>query len=146
MARAVTIALRRADSPGLAVLAFVPTIAGVFGAAVLLAVGMSFQYPSLMTMALNGAPEAERTRVLSSFTMFFDVGTIVGALVLGVVAERDVQAWRVLRRRGDLRDRARAAVALGRAVGAAPCRRAATRAVALDVAPSSAAVMSETRS
>jgi MFS family permease len=48
---------------------------------------MSFQYPALMAMALNDAPEAERTRVLASFTMFFDVGTILGALVLGAVAQ-----------------------------------------------------------
>ena len=56
-------------------------------AAVLLAVGMSFQYPALMAMALNDAPEVERTRVLASFTMFFDVGTILGALVLGGAAQ-----------------------------------------------------------
>jgi MFS family permease len=85
LVRAVTIALSGLTA-GLVVLALIPTVAGVFGAALLLAVGMSFQYPSLMTMALNGAPEEERTRVLSSFTMFFDIGTIVGALVLGFVA------------------------------------------------------------
>ena len=86
LARAVTIALSGLIA-GLAVLAFVPTILGVFAAAVLLAVGMSFQYPALMAMALNDAPEAERTRVLASFTMFFDVGTILGALVLGGAAQ-----------------------------------------------------------
>lgn len=86
LARAVTLALAGLIT-GLAVLAFVPTVLGVFAAAMLLAVGMSFQYPALMAMALNDAPESERTRVLASFTMFFDVGTILGALVLGVVAE-----------------------------------------------------------
>ncbi len=86
LARAVSLACAGLIS-GLTVLAFVPTIPGVFAAAMLLAVGMSFQYPSLMTMALNGAPDAERARVLASFTMFFDVGTILGAIVLGVVAD-----------------------------------------------------------
>src|SRR6478735_6437189 len=85
LVRAVTIALSGLTA-GLVVLSLVPTVAGVFGSALLLAVGMSFQYPALMTMALNGAPDRERTRVLSSFTMFFDIGTIVGALVLGFVA------------------------------------------------------------
>jgi MFS family permease len=85
LARAVSIAGAGLIS-GLAVLAFVPTIPGVFVAALLLAVGMSFQYPSLMTMAVNAAPDQERTMVLSSFTMFFDVGTILGALALGFVA------------------------------------------------------------
>ncbi|MFT3853524.1 MAG: MFS transporter [Ilumatobacteraceae bacterium] len=86
LVRAVTLALAGLIA-GLAVLAFIPTVFGVFAAAMLLAVGMSFQYPALMAMALNDAPESERTRVLASFTMFFDVGTILGALVLGVVAE-----------------------------------------------------------
>ena len=86
LARAVTVALSGLIA-GLSVLAFIPTIPGVFVAAMLLAVGMSFQYPALMAMALDSAPDAERTRVLASFTMFFDIGTILGALALGVVAQ-----------------------------------------------------------
>jgi MFS family permease len=89
-----------------------------------------------MTMALNGAPEAERTRVLSSFTMFFDIGTIVGALVLGVVAG-------VTSKRGGFFGGAVicaiGVVLLWRWVVPGERRRVVrrTHAVALDVAPSS---------
>ena len=64
LARAVTLACAGLIS-GLTVLALIPTIPGVFLAAVLLAVGMSFQYPSLMTMALNGAPDGEHAPACS---------------------------------------------------------------------------------
>jgi len=85
LARAVSVALGGLLC-GLVVLAAVPTIPGVFIAAMLLAVGMSFQYPSLMALAVNSAPEHERIRVISTFTMFFEVGTVTGGLVLGTTA------------------------------------------------------------
>ena len=84
LARAVSVALGGLLS-GLVVLTTMPTIPGVFLAAVLLAVGMSFQYPALMALAVNSAPDHERTRVISTFTMFFEVGTVTGGLALGTV-------------------------------------------------------------
>jgi MFS family permease len=56
-------------------------------AAVVVGVGMAFQYPSLMALVVNRADERERAAALSSFTMFFEVGTVSGGLLLGVVAE-----------------------------------------------------------
>ena len=56
-------------------------------AAVVIGVGMAFQYPSLMALTVNRSPDHERAAALSSFTMFFEIGTVTGGLVLGVVAE-----------------------------------------------------------
>ena len=56
-------------------------------AAVVIGVGMAFQYPSLMALTVNRTPDHERAAALSSFTMFFEIGTVTGGLVLGLVAE-----------------------------------------------------------
>jgi MFS family permease len=56
-------------------------------AALVVGVGMAFQYPSLMALTVNQADERERAAALSSFTMFFEIGTVSGGLLLGVVAE-----------------------------------------------------------
>ncbi len=85
LARATSIALAGLVA-GLATLAAVPGVAGVFIATVLIAIGVSFNYPSLMAIAVNSVPERERIRVISTFTMFFEVGTVIGALLLGSLA------------------------------------------------------------
>ena len=86
LARAVSLAIGGLVL-GLVVLAALPTIIGVFAGAIFLAVGISFQYPSLMALAVNSVPEEERIRVISTFTMFFEVGAVMGGLMLGMVAE-----------------------------------------------------------
>ena len=50
-------------------------------------VGMAFMYPSLMANVVNRVDDGERASALSSFTMFFEIGTIVGGVVLGAVGE-----------------------------------------------------------
>jgi len=50
-------------------------------------VGMAFLYPSLMANVVNRFGDHERASALSSFTMFFEVGTIVGGVVLGAVGQ-----------------------------------------------------------
>jgi MFS family permease len=55
-------------------------------AAVVVGVGMAFQYPSLMALTINRADDHERAAALSSFTMFFEIGTVTGGLLLGTVA------------------------------------------------------------
>lgn len=86
LARTVSIALSFLAS-GLAVLFALGTPTGVFGGAVLVGLGMSFIYPALMAMTVNAVPEHERARVISTFTMFFEVGSAVGGLLFGFVAE-----------------------------------------------------------
>ncbi len=56
-------------------------------AALVIGVGMAFQYPSLMALTVNRSPDHERAAALSSFTMFFEIGTVSGGLLLGLVAE-----------------------------------------------------------
>jgi MFS family permease len=84
-ARALTIALSFM-SVGLLTLYAWPRPAGVFVGAVIVAIGISFNYPSLMAMTVNAVPERERVRTISTFTMFFEIGTAGGGLLLGGLA------------------------------------------------------------
>ena len=86
LGRAVTSALVFLAA-GLALLGAVATPAGVFAAAVLVGFGMSFMYPALMAITVNGVSDHERARVISTFTMFFEVGTAGGGLLFGFLAE-----------------------------------------------------------
>ena len=56
------------------------------GAAVV-GVGMAFLYPSLMANVVNRVDDDERSSALSSFTMFFEVGSVVGGVALGALGE-----------------------------------------------------------
>ncbi len=71
----------------LLLLAVVPQVWALWVAAALVGVAMAFLYPSLMALTVNRAPLAERARAISSFTMFFEIGTAAGALALGAVAD-----------------------------------------------------------
>lgn len=51
------------------------------------AIGASFLYPSLLAMAVQDTSDDERVEVVASFTMFFEVGGVVGGLGLGTVGE-----------------------------------------------------------
>jgi MFS family permease len=68
-------------------LAVVTRTWGLWVAMIIVGVGMAFQYPSLMAQVVDDVDEEERASALSSFTMFMEVGTIVGGLVLGGVGE-----------------------------------------------------------
>jgi len=72
---------------GLAGVAAVATPAGVYGGTLVLALGMAFMYPALMAITVNAVVESERASAISTFTMFFEIGTAVGALAFGAVAE-----------------------------------------------------------
>ena len=84
---------KRASSLALVLLAIGLTIVGLWntptglyvGAAVF-AVGQALAFPALMTLAVEGAPPADRSSVVGTFTAFADVGFAVGAVSLGVVA------------------------------------------------------------
>ena len=72
---------------GLALLALVPQQWALWGAAATIGCGMAFMYPSLMALTVNRAPDRQRARAISSFTMFFEIGTAVGGLMLGALAD-----------------------------------------------------------
>lgn len=60
--------------------------AGLYIGTVVLAFGHAFAFPALMTLAVNGAPDTERSSVVGTFTAFTELGFAVGALGLGVLA------------------------------------------------------------
>jgi predicted MFS family arabinose efflux permease len=85
---------RRASSLALVLLAIGLTIVGLwntqtglFVGATVFAVGQALAFPSLMTLAVENAPPADRSSVVGTFTAFADVGFAVGAVSLGAVAE-----------------------------------------------------------
>jgi MFS family permease len=85
-ARAVSIALSLM-AVGLAMLYVWPYPLGVFISTVIIGIGISFNYPGLMAMTVEAVPERERVRAISTFTMFFEIGTATGAVLFGVMAD-----------------------------------------------------------
>jgi len=71
----------------LTLLAAVAETWALWAAAALIGTGMAFMYPSLMALTVDRASEEDRPRAISSFTMFFEVGTAVGGLALGAIAD-----------------------------------------------------------
>ena len=69
------------------VLAAVDSLAGLLAGTVVLGIGISLLYPSLMAITVNAVPDAERAAVVATFTMFFEVGGAVGGLLLGPIAD-----------------------------------------------------------
>jgi MFS family permease len=84
--RSVTIALGTLMI-GLAILAAVPTVAGLWIASVFVGIGMAFNYPSLLALTVNRASDSDRAWAISSFTMFFEVGSVFGGLFIGGFAQ-----------------------------------------------------------
>ncbi len=72
---------------GMAVLASWPSQVGVVVGTVALALGVSLLFPSLSALASNTAADDEQVRMMSAFTMFFEVGVAMGGLVFGLVAQ-----------------------------------------------------------
>ena len=71
----------------LGALASFPAAWALWASAVVIGVGMAFMYPSLMALTVNRVDDRERPVVIGSFTMFFEVGTVFGGIVLGTVAQ-----------------------------------------------------------
>jgi MFS family permease len=84
--RSVTIALSLIAS-GLTVVALVPAAWALWVAAALIGLGVAFNYPSLMALTVNRVRDDERAVAVSSFTMFFEVGTAASGLVVGAFAQ-----------------------------------------------------------
>ena len=83
--RTATIALIGA-SAGMAVMGTFVTPVGLYTGVVIMALGGSLLYPSLMLAAVDGVPPNERARAVSTFTMFFELSAGIGGPILGVTA------------------------------------------------------------
>ena len=60
---------------------------GIWLGTVFFALGISFFYPSLLAMAVEGSDANERVEIVSSFTSFFEIGGVIGGLALGLIGE-----------------------------------------------------------
>ena len=72
---------------GLALIAAVSEPWALWVGAAVVGLGMAFLYPSLMANVVNRVGDDERASALSSFTMFFELGSVVGGVALGAVGE-----------------------------------------------------------
>jgi MFS family permease len=84
--RAVTIALS-SILIGLLVLSLFPMVWALWVAAVFVGIGMALNYPSLFALTVNKASDRDRAWAISSFTMFFEIGTAAGGLAIGAFAQ-----------------------------------------------------------
>lgn len=84
--RMVTVALGSL-SLGLVLISVVAEPWALWVGAGVVGVGMAFLYPSLMANVVNRVNDGERASALSTFTMFFELGSVVGGVVLGAVGQ-----------------------------------------------------------
>jgi len=80
---AVAVPAALSVAAGLGVLAAAPNPTGAFVGVVLFGAGYAGAFPTLLAMVVDRAPEAERGQAMSSFTLFFDLGSPLGGLVVG---------------------------------------------------------------
>jgi MFS family permease len=71
---------------GLAIAAVWHSGAGVFVAALVIAVGSSFLYPAALLLTLRGVPEHQRASVVGTLSAFFDFASGSSGIILGVIA------------------------------------------------------------
>ncbi len=67
------------------VVALWATPTGLLLGAVLLALGLSLQSPSLIPLAIEGVPDAERGAAMATYTSFFDIANAAYGPLLGLV-------------------------------------------------------------
>jgi MFS family permease len=75
-----------ASAIGLGVLAGWQSTVGLVIATVVVAVGSSFLYPSMLLLVLRGVPESHRGSVVGTFSAFFDFASGASGIVLGGIA------------------------------------------------------------
>jgi MFS family permease len=71
---------------GLGIAAAWHSAAGIFAAALVIAVGSSFLYPAALLLSLRGVPEHQRASVVGTLSAFFDFAGGASGIILGAVA------------------------------------------------------------
>lgn len=84
--RMVTVALL-AFAVGLLAVATIDAVWALWFAAVMIGVGAAFNYPSLNALTVNRVSDADRAVAISSFTMFFEIGSAFSGLAIGALGE-----------------------------------------------------------
>jgi len=69
-------------------LAIPPSVASLAAAALLLASGAALLYPTLIALLIDRAPESERGLAIGTLSASFDVGIVLGSLLVGFTVER----------------------------------------------------------
>jgi MFS family permease len=70
------------------VLAVPPTVLSLVAAALLLGSGVSVLYPTLLALLVDRTPESERGLAIGTLSASFDVGIVIGSLVVGFTVEQ----------------------------------------------------------
>jgi len=84
--RMVTVALL-AFAVGLFAVASIDATWVLWFAAALIGIGAAFNYPSLNALTVNRVSDADRALAISSFTMFFEIGSAFSGLSIGALGE-----------------------------------------------------------
>ena len=71
---------------GLGLLWALGSVAGLWAGSLLIGLGIALLYPALLTVTINRTPETARGEVVSTFSMFFEVGGAMGGVLGGAVA------------------------------------------------------------
>ncbi|MCP4226033.1 MAG: MFS transporter [Actinomycetia bacterium] len=74
------------QAAGMAVMGFWASQYGLYAGAIVLAIGGSFLYPTLLTAAVYGVADNERARAPSTFALAFELSAGLGGPLLGMAA------------------------------------------------------------
>jgi len=72
---------------GALLLATASSTAWLYAAAVVLAIGLAWNVPLMILIAVDSASDAERSRAVATVTTFGDLANALGTLALGFVAD-----------------------------------------------------------
>lgn len=72
-------------SIGLAVLAFIDSVAGLLFSAVLIGMGFGSAQPCLQTISIQRSPKNRIGHATSTYFTFYDLGIAIGSIVLGII-------------------------------------------------------------
>ncbi|CAN5281470.1 MFS transporter [soil metagenome] len=69
---------------GMVVIAAVSATVAIYAATLIFSLGMALLFPALFSLAVDRAPEHQRSHAVATFSLFFDVSQGIGAPLLGI--------------------------------------------------------------